>query len=345
MDAPDDVPMLEAIAISDVHEIVTADGGAGVNLADSRLPKEAGRVSTVNKENNGAQRADQHPRSSALGAILFGMRQSNSSSEADTHTLLASTDSLAAAAVSRARPLTATYVCARTVELFPGGTSVPAVKPRQPPVVVTPTYELASLCFAAAANVPLIRGKLAREEAAAHILTDLLGIELLAEEALKLGESVRRAAQSIEDRTVAQKKAATAKASRLRVAAAKDVAREARLDEELRQLNEQTEKACAHLRATQVKLNGLPAAGTRIVERRAPSACARSATNTGATRIAARTAARATARAAAAGAATSAAAGAQTDQALAGLARGGRGDLRVPRDRAREELLEHLHRP
>ena len=174
MDAPDDVPMLEAIAISDVHEIVTADGGAGVNLADSRLPKEAGRVSTVNKENNGAQRADQHPRSSALGAILFGMQQSNSSSEADTHTLLASTDSPAAAAVSRARPLTATYVCARTVELFPGGTSVPAVKPRQPPVVVTPTYELASLCFAAAANVPLIRGKLAREEAAAHILTDLL---------------------------------------------------------------------------------------------------------------------------------------------------------------------------
>ena len=65
---------------------------------------------------------------------------------------------------------------------------------------------------------------------------------------------IRRAAQSIEDRTVAQKKAATAKASRLRVAAAKDVAREARLDEELRQLNEQTEKACAHLRAAQVKL-------------------------------------------------------------------------------------------
>ena len=55
------------------------------------------------------------------------------------------------------------------------------------------------------------------------------------------------------------------------MAAAKDAAREARLDEELRQLNEQTEKACAHLRAAQVKLNGLLAAGTRIVERRAPS--------------------------------------------------------------------------
>ena len=99
---------------------------------------------------------------------------------------------------------------------------MPAVQPRQPPVVQKPTYHLASLAFAAAATVPLIWGQLAREEAAAYIVTDLLGIELLAEEALKLVESVRRAAQSISDRETAKTKAASAKRSRLRQAAAKD---------------------------------------------------------------------------------------------------------------------------
>ena len=63
-------------------------------------------------------------------------------------------------------------------------------------------------------DVPLVWGELAREEAAANILTDLLGIaiELLKDEALKIGESVRRAAQSLSDRVTAKKKAATANA-------------------------------------------------------------------------------------------------------------------------------------
>ena len=93
-----------------------------------------------------------------------------------------------------------------------------------------------------------------REEAAAHILTDHLGIELLAEEALKLGESVRRAAQSIDDRTKAKEKAASAKRSRMIKAAEKDAAREARLERELQQLNSETEAACVHLRAEHVRL-------------------------------------------------------------------------------------------
>ena len=94
----------------------------------------------------------------------------------------------------------------RTAELFPGGTTAPATKPRQPPIVEKPTSELASLAFAASKDVQLTRGKLAREEAAAFITADFLGIELLHEEALKLGESVRRAAQLVEDRVMAKRR-------------------------------------------------------------------------------------------------------------------------------------------
>ena len=51
-----------------------------------------GCASTVDKENNGGQRGDERPRISALGAILFGTQQPDSASEADTHSLSASTD-------------------------------------------------------------------------------------------------------------------------------------------------------------------------------------------------------------------------------------------------------------
>ena len=110
MDAPDDVAMLEAMAISGSQERGTADGGAGVNLADSDLPKEGSAVTAVNKENQGAQRAHAAQRSSAVGATIFGAAATDQPSGGDTQSLSASSSYPAAAAASRARPLTATYI-------------------------------------------------------------------------------------------------------------------------------------------------------------------------------------------------------------------------------------------
>ena len=157
MDALVDAAMLEVMAISDDEQLGTAGGEPAVDLADSDLMKAAVDVSAVDKENEGAQRAGADHRSAALGAALFGMPPLNASSEADTHSLSGDTHPGAAAAASAASPLTATSVGERANVLLPGSTSVPAVKPRQPPVVVMPTYHLADLAFAAAGSVPLIR--------------------------------------------------------------------------------------------------------------------------------------------------------------------------------------------
>ena len=82
----------------------------------------------------------------------------------------------------------------RAAILLPAGAVLPAVKPRRPAVVKKPTNQLASAAFEASKGVKLVRGQLSREEAAGFIAADLLGIELLKEEAPRLGESVRKAA-------------------------------------------------------------------------------------------------------------------------------------------------------
>ena len=64
---------------------------------------------------------------------------------------------------SMASQLTEACVQERATELFPGGTGVPAVKPRQPPLVENPTSGFAKLVFTASKRVTLIRGVLARE--------------------------------------------------------------------------------------------------------------------------------------------------------------------------------------
>ena len=150
MDALIDAAMLESMAISDPCELGTAGGPAGVDVTDSNPPKVAADVSTLDKENDGAQRARADHRSSALGDIFFGTQPSIQQSRADTHSLSGDTHSPAAAATSTASPLTAASVGARAAEMLPGGTSIPAVKPRQLPVVEAATLGLASLNFAAA---------------------------------------------------------------------------------------------------------------------------------------------------------------------------------------------------
>ena len=82
----------------------------------------------------------------------------------------------------------------RVNKIFPGDEPEPAAKPRVPAVVEEPTNELAVFCFDAAKKIKVIRGQRAREEVAGYLLADFLGIELLKTEALRLGESVRKAA-------------------------------------------------------------------------------------------------------------------------------------------------------
>ena len=150
MDALANATTLEAMVISDPTELGTADGGPGVDLGDSSLTKDGEVAMAVDKENDGGQRAGVHYRSSALADIFFGTQPPNPPSEGDTHSLSGNTPSPAAAATSTASPLTAASVGARAAEMLPGGTSIPAVKPRQLPVVEAATLGLASLNFAAA---------------------------------------------------------------------------------------------------------------------------------------------------------------------------------------------------
>ena len=113
-----------------------------------------------------------------------------------------------------ASQLTAESVQLRTSELFPPGATAPAVKPRLPPVVEEPTNELARLVFDASGRVKRVKGLLAGEEASGYIIADHLGIELLKEEALTLGESVRKAAVAAKKKDDALNSTARAKKSR-----------------------------------------------------------------------------------------------------------------------------------
>lgn len=185
-------------------------------------------------------------------------------SEDDTPPHFEDTCTILGTLASRMEQLTEAAVCQRAAELFPSDAAVPAAQPALPPVVETPTNELARLAFAASKHVKLVRGKLAREEAAGYITADLLGIELLQGEALRLGESVRRAALKLGESEAQVKKAAAAKRSRLRSAAGKDAARAAELEAALEQLESETEAACAEVRRKPIDLKGLPEKNTEI---------------------------------------------------------------------------------
>ena len=174
----------------------------------------------ADKENISVERSSSASRSSA-SHVLQGRDQSEQDGlDEDSRSKMA--DSLAAAdraadgAAGTAAGLTADAVNQRAAELFPSGATMPAVKPALPPVLEKPTNELARLSFGAANSVSLVRGVLAREEAAAHILADHVGVELLREEALPLGEQVRKAAVAAKTKEEALKKAAASKRSDLR---------------------------------------------------------------------------------------------------------------------------------
>jgi len=156
----------------------------------------------------------------------------------------------------------------RAAELFPGGTAVPAAKPRRPAMVGKATNELASLVFDGSKSVTLIRGQLAREEVAGYLAADLLGIELLKEEALRLGESVRKAALAAKEGDAKLRNGTSALKSKLKQRAQKDPEIAADLPHKLQRLDSDLDVARSELREDDPKLYGLPDANTVVVERK-----------------------------------------------------------------------------
>ena len=172
----------------------------------------------------------------------------------------------------KAAEITAESVKSRVAELFPPGATAPAVKPRLPAVVEVPTNELAWLSFVASGNVKRVKGELAGEEAAGFIFADLLGVELLKEEALPLGESVRKAHAAVKKREDALKSTARSKKGKLREKAAKNSGLAATLDSDVQAIDVALAASCATLRATPIEIANLPDRKSMIVEARARAA-------------------------------------------------------------------------
>ena len=271
---------MDALTAAAAAIAMTVDGDDGVAERRSRehvtvepsevdnMPKDADGDAEMDKENErpaGAHR-------SRVGDAEFDTGQpSNQPGNANNHPQSASNHSPADGAPSAGGQLDLASAKQRTAELFPAGATVPAVKPRLPAVVETVTKDTNDFCthvFDASKGVKLTRGVLAREEAAGHIAADLLGIELLKEEALRLGESVRKAALAAKDADAALRNGTSAIKSKLKQKAAKDPVVRARLDGDVQRLDSDLEAARAKLRQALVTLNGLPDAKTVIVERK-----------------------------------------------------------------------------
>ena len=157
----------------------------------------------------------------------------------------------------------------RAAELFPNGATAPAMKPRQPAIVQKATNKLVSLCFEASKKVKRVRGQLAGEEIAGYLVADYLGLELLTEEALPLGESVRKAALAAKEREKELKNGASAVKSKLRKTAEKNPARAASLDADVLKVDTALATDLAKLWRGEPTLNGLPGERTAVVEERA----------------------------------------------------------------------------
>lgn len=154
----------------------------------------------------------------------------------------------------------------RAAELFPGGTTEPAARPRLPPATQQVTLALLVATFDASKKVPLIRGKLCKAQVVAYLLADALGIELLPEEALKFGENAARDAIAAKDGAQKLKNVNSAKKTKLRQKAAKDATID--LDPALEQLDKEIDDDLRkHWRAPCTPA-GLPDPKSKIVESR-----------------------------------------------------------------------------
>lgn len=154
----------------------------------------------------------------------------------------------------------------RTAELFPGGTAVPAAKPRLPPAAPQVTRALVVAAFDASKKVAPIRGELSKAEVVAYLLADALGIEILKEEAMRLGENATKDAIAAKDGAQKLKNVVSAKKAKLRQKATKDATID--LNPALEQLEKELDDDLRkHWRAPCTPA-GLPDAKSKVVESR-----------------------------------------------------------------------------
>jgi len=154
----------------------------------------------------------------------------------------------------------------RAAELFPGGTTVPAAKPRLPPAAPQATRALVVAAFDASKDVALKRGELCKAEVVAYLLADALGIEIIKEEAMRLGENATKDAVAAKDGSQKLKNVVSAKKAKLRKKAAKDTTID--LDVALEQLDKElADDLRKHWRAPCTPA-GLPDAKSKVVESR-----------------------------------------------------------------------------
>jgi hypothetical protein len=164
--------------------------------------------------------------------------------------------------------LTKETVTKRVTELFPGDNPSPAVKPELPAIAGKPTKGLAMLTFDASKTIKGVKGLRAREEVGGYLFGDLLGIEILEPEALRLGENVRKAAMAAKDAESAIKNGASASKSQLKKKAQKDAELAARLQKALDDIDYIAAIACAELLQTAIEPKGLPDRNTAVVDSR-----------------------------------------------------------------------------
>lgn len=154
----------------------------------------------------------------------------------------------------------------RASELFPGGTTVPAVKPRLPPTARQLTHALVVAAFDASKGVALTRGELCKAEVVGYLLADVVGIEILKEETMRLGENASKVAVAAKEGAQRLKNGVSAKRTKLRKKATKDAKLAARLDADLEQLDSELAAALhGHWHAPRA-LAGLPGAESKVLK-------------------------------------------------------------------------------
>ena len=154
----------------------------------------------------------------------------------------------------------------RAAELFPGGTTVPAAKPRLPPAAPQATRALVVATFDASKGIALVRGELCKAEVVGYLLADALGIEILKKEAMRLGENASRDAVAAKDGAQKLQNVVRAKKAKLRQKAAKDSTLD--LDVALEQLDKELANDLReHWRAPCTPA-GLPDAKSKVFESR-----------------------------------------------------------------------------
>ena len=213
---------LEEMGMEDAAagETQTVPDIPGDDPASNDVPKPLTVHFKGDKENNRVQHGDFHTRSSASQGMFSRYLPSNQPNLSNTHLISASNHYVQVwdddKPMAKSVPLTIMIATQRVTKLFPSNAPTPAVKPELPAVVCTPDNELAILCFDAGKTIKVIKGQRAREEVVVYLFSDLLGIEVLPAEVLRLGENVRKAAVAAKDGESVLKNGASAKKSRLK---------------------------------------------------------------------------------------------------------------------------------